>query len=703
MNRLREEIRRKTKELKLLSIGFILSCIILPVIGAALIWLGFWIMIPVTNSMLDFSPYVRVPVFLFTFVFLLLPFLLTCLLSGLYLFSLVIYLLKSLCKRLRNLSAKSTTDHGPAEMEVTEMDCPELFALITETAKEVGAPMPEHVFLSATPFAMVNARSPYSYTLKNLHIGIVYFYGLNKSELKAILSHEMCHFLQRTGFIGFVSNHIKIWGDELLNIEERRSKAEFTTAARGTLAKRIALCTRPARYILRSLINLYWNINKRIGYLNRLVEFEADNAACLAAGSRAHISLLCKTDYLAGRWDVYKRVIGNLLSEGFFIEDFADGYRYCYDYFGESKEIKIDSTTIVEKPHEDHQTAESRIIMTDGWCVHPGILERIENAKKEEYAATEVNYEDASLLVSDETINKLGLMYQKQALQDMGVQRKWEELSPIQSEKFREGARDYIDVCFIPTFMVSFTNIPVQIWDLPNDEELEKEEITSPFTTENKNMVREYLTADQDWNTLMKIYNYPVNVDFSYNGNTNISINEAFELHKPYVESFLPRIKELEINIFKFLWSISEDKQRVKSIYNSCIYAVSIKNYIYPIYEEAENILGVLNTYRENGVNTTYKLKDQIRITEEFRKILQQIELDYISSCFGPIQIDNNTKIDQTIENWKKYLSANNVSFYDTIIIMRQVWHVMSIITDSAKEEKARLIIQYSCKSKRTD
>lgn len=110
-----------------------------------------------------------------------------------------------------------------------------------------------------------------------------------------------------------------------------------------------------------------------------------------------------------------------------------------------------------------------------------------------------------------------------------------------------------------------------------------------------------------------------------------------------------------------------------------------------------------MNTYRENGVNTTYKLKDQIRITEEFRKILQQIELDYISSCFGPIQIDNNTKIDQAIENWKKYLSANNVSFYDTIIIMRQVWHVMSIITDSAKEEKAKLIIQYSCKSKRTD
>ena len=78
----------------------------------------------------------------------------------------------------------------------------ELFALIDEVVKEVDCLQPKQVRLSNECNAYVYYPNLFGYLSKgrqqNLTIGYPLVYGLNKTELKAILAHEFGHFTQKS-------------------------------------------------------------------------------------------------------------------------------------------------------------------------------------------------------------------------------------------------------------------------------------------------------------------------------------------------------------------------------------------------------------------------------------------------------------------------------------------------------------------------
>ena len=80
--------------------------------------------------------------------------------------------------------------------EITQSDCPELFAMIEDIAKASGNKMPKHVYLSPEVNASVfyNSLSIWSIVFphrKNLNIGIGLFYGMNKTEQTRVTHSDL--------------------------------------------------------------------------------------------------------------------------------------------------------------------------------------------------------------------------------------------------------------------------------------------------------------------------------------------------------------------------------------------------------------------------------------------------------------------------------------------------------------------------------
>lgn len=85
--------------------------------------------------------------------------------------------------------------------EIFRKDHSELFALIDEVVSKVDCLQPKHVRVSDECNAYVYYPSLLGYIFtgrQNLTIGLPLLYGMNKTELKSILSHEFGHFTQKS-------------------------------------------------------------------------------------------------------------------------------------------------------------------------------------------------------------------------------------------------------------------------------------------------------------------------------------------------------------------------------------------------------------------------------------------------------------------------------------------------------------------------
>ena len=93
--------------------------------------------------------------------------------------------------------------------EVSRKDHPELFSLIDEVVMKADCLQPKHVRISNECNAYVYYPSLLGYIFtgrQNLTIGLPLLYGLNKTELKAVLAHEFGHFTQKSVSMNRVAN-----------------------------------------------------------------------------------------------------------------------------------------------------------------------------------------------------------------------------------------------------------------------------------------------------------------------------------------------------------------------------------------------------------------------------------------------------------------------------------------------------------------
>jgi hypothetical protein len=178
------------------------------------------------------------------------------------------------------LAATWVRSPGPAGKRVTEPEAPELFACLSELRRELRAPRIHEVWVdggfnaSVAQFPRLGIVGPQRNVLL---LGLPLMLGLQASELRAVLAHELGHISRRHGRVGAWVYRLRITWERLsLRLE-----------AVGTWS---ALLVRP-------FVRWYVPRFERASLaLARRHEHEADHAAARAVGAETAASALVRTE-----------------------------------------------------------------------------------------------------------------------------------------------------------------------------------------------------------------------------------------------------------------------------------------------------------------------------------------------------------------------------------------------------------------------
>lgn len=186
---------------------------------------------------------------------------------------------------------------------------PKLVEFINQICSETGAPKPRRIYVAPD----VNAYVAYSNmwlslflpVKKDLTIGMGLVAILNKSEFKAVVSHEFGHFAQRSMKIGsYIVSANTIIHDMIFNRDnwDRALDEWRQTDIRLSFA---AWFITPIIWIIRQILRLFYVfLNIMHSLLSREMEFNADKVAVRTSGSLAIVSALWKLDYGATSWNL---------------------------------------------------------------------------------------------------------------------------------------------------------------------------------------------------------------------------------------------------------------------------------------------------------------------------------------------------------------------------------------------------------------
>ena len=583
--------------------------------------------------------------------------------------------------------------------EIYEDDCPELFSMIREIAEVTGNKVPKHVYLSSevnafVSYDRVNFWSLFFPSGKNLTIGIGLLNGMNKSEIKAILGHEFGHFSQKTMKIGNITYRLMLNIRELVDFTQERQKDEAIAQASPDYKWYFHLANYPINYITKKTVSFYKYIERKNRSLSRLMEFEADNVACKIAGSEAHISALCKLDVLSQRYNLYEGVIQSLLSEGHSMSEWMEGYKYVYELLAEDESLHIDYSTIEKSPVGDDATVESRITLIDGWNTHPTLIERINNANSHGKEQVALDTTDACTLIPMQVLDSVGERREKEIVVNLGLTHGWGSVKPMSLSDFKEWASESFKTHRVPSFIYPFVNKTIVRFELPADEDLEKEEITNPFTEENRKMLLEFAQAYSDWETLTGIKQSDDKIHFTYNQKADIDITAALERHKTYLETFNSRLLALDVNIYKYLWKGCEDKRHLQVMYWMMFYSNEGLNAMGQLHQAVENLTSQLQFYNDYGASMRANPELLKRFASDFRSFMSSFDYENVSTFFGNLTNDKGISVNEQMKEWKEFASGDKMS--GEIQYINEVWNLLQYMFKTLNGEwKRRVVCAY--------
>jgi len=186
--------------------------------------------------------------------------------------------------------------------EITEAEQPELYAFIRRLCREVHAPFPYRIYLSADVNAAVFFDSSLLNLIlpvrKNLLIGLGLVNVATLSEFKATLAHEFGHFAQTGMAIGnYVHIANRVIGDLVFGRDRWDEMLEDGREADIRVAIFAWVLTGIVWVLRQLLAGVFMLINLVRLALMRQMEFHADQIAVSVSGSDALVHLLAKLPF----------------------------------------------------------------------------------------------------------------------------------------------------------------------------------------------------------------------------------------------------------------------------------------------------------------------------------------------------------------------------------------------------------------------
>ncbi len=177
-------------------------------------------------------------------------------------------------------------------IELTRQSEPRLFAFLDDLCERTGAPFPDHVYarpdVNAGVFVKYSVFNPFRPSEQHLLLGMGLINALNRTELEAVVAHEMGHFSQRSLWM---HHHARLAAGLLAEISRccdaaeqlacrwRASRVPSRVGARVMVA--LAVVTR------RSAERVHQKLEDLEAAVSRRLELQADRIAVNTTGSEA--------------------------------------------------------------------------------------------------------------------------------------------------------------------------------------------------------------------------------------------------------------------------------------------------------------------------------------------------------------------------------------------------------------------------------
>ena len=153
-------------------------------------------------------------------------------------------------------------------------------------------------------------------------------------------------------------------------------------------------------------------------------------------------------------------------------------------------------------------------------------------------------------------------------------------------------------------------------------------------------------------------------------------------------------MKELDIDVYKYLWKNSEDKTQLQAIYWTLFYSYEGLNVMGSLHQAVVNAVSELQYYNDNGASMRLNPELLRRFSTDFRQIMASFNYETVSRLFGDWTNNKGVTVDQQMKEWQEFASGDKMS--GEIQYINEVWDLLQAMYNTANGEwKQRLVSAY--------
>ena len=483
--------------------------------------------------------------------------------------------------------------------EIRREDYPDLFAMIDDVVAQAGCQQPKHVYISNENNAYVWYPNLWGYISprrQNLTIGLPLLTVLNKTEMKAIISHEFGHFTQKSVKMNRIANL-----SEFICASINQSLVDAMNADDNSYEANARLFV---SIVTKIMTKQYQKVAPLNGILSRAQEFDADAYSYQITGSAAAISSLSKISYFSEQWRGAMGYIQHLMHDE---ERSPQDVKMVIDtvlaHANANWEVGLAPSAHLTKPIVEFA---SRISWVNN-DTHPSMKDRC--SAIECMPVRETAWDDAPALsyFSDDKVRQIFNSVLNEMSEIMFANR----TVFLKRNVTEDEVKNAIDAS-APGFLGNFYSSTTFFSDETsvNDSDIPQNLVEFPFTEANAEIISEYNVAASDLNTLQQVAeeNSPKRSFFyentRYTG-TNVPIQKHMEYYEPLHEKAVQIAKDCNC----WMMQKSQEDKDMGAIYRLWFETVVPCDQI----RELEHPMDIVS-----GVNRSLYSDDTVTVRKEY-------------------------------------------------------------------------------------
>lgn len=537
------------------------------------------------------------------------------------------------------------------QVEISEADNPQLFALIRDVATATGNRMPLHVYVSPEVNACVfyenTLQSIFLPTRKNLMVGIGLCANTNTEELKAVMAHEFGHFSQKTMKVGSAIYYANVVMYDMAFQEDRWDMLLdklFRSFSNCRYAGWYGLAVYAVLFVLYHILVfakdllrwMYKFVNSSYYSLSRQMEYDADKVACDVVGRDVFVSSMVKIEFAANCNENSIILWRRLLYSGHYASLLGTA-KFYERVVAEERNTSV-SYDVLKKDLYDVEEYHSEISFSNVFSDHPSTRERIEAVKNMPDKRVQ-NFIPAASLFDKDVERLIEIMVYPTGSGNIAYEEAAHQPA-LSGEELKEWIKSDCERAFLPLkyriFFNSMRILPIDYIDIASA-------ASYPFNDENRNILYEYISASKDYTLLLQLAEQDEIEYVSYKGHRYAVSNLPIGEHRSLLDMLYGKCLAVQRQMYAYLSVNSPKEFNVRNMYLYLFDAFGRLGEINQIDEEVAKIAERLQNPIDDDdepddffdVKVNFKTLDK-----SFRQCISKCNVNIFPFCIGINAVD---------------------------------------------------------------